>query len=58
MRLTAVEIWKGPPPVARQDPTGLIRTVTHPQNFDPKFVLSTRNAGTGDGAEIEEMANQ
>ena len=30
---------------------------TH-KTFNPKFILSTRNAGMGDGAETEGMANQ
>ena len=30
---------------------------TH-KHFDPKFILSIRNAGTGDGAETEGMTNQ
>jgi hypothetical protein len=28
------------------------------KTFDPKFILSTRNAGIGDGEETEEMAKQ
>ena len=30
---------------------------TH-KTFDPKFILSTRNAGMGNGTESEGMANQ
>ena len=31
----------------------VIETPTHPQRFNPKFILSTSNAGIGDGAETE-----
>jgi hypothetical protein len=31
--------------------------LTHSQNFHPKFILSTRNAGIGDGAEAVRMVN-
>jgi hypothetical protein len=31
--------------------------LTH-KTFNPKFILSIRNAGSGDGAETEKMANQ
>ena len=40
---TPVEQWRHQP--------------TH-KTFNPKFILSTRNAGMGDGAEIEGKANQ
>ena len=34
------------PPVARQGPSGSIRTPNHPQTFKQKFVLSKRNTET------------
>lgn len=46
-------------PVARQESSRMIGTpnLTH-KTFNPKFVQSTRNAGNGDEAETEGMANQ
>jgi hypothetical protein len=37
--------WKRLSSVTTQDPSGAITPPTH-KNFDSKFVLSTRNAGT------------
>jgi len=45
---------KRPLPVARQDSQWSDRDKT----FDPKCILSKRNAGKGNGAETEGMANQ
>jgi hypothetical protein len=45
-----------PREAARQE-IGVKGTPTHPQTFNPKFILSTRNVGIGDEAETEEMTN-
>ena len=45
-------LWSG------RNPSGAIGTPTHPHNFDPTCILTTNNAGTGNGAETEGMVNQ
>ena len=48
----AISCCQAGTPVERQR-----HQLTH-KTFDPKFIPSTRNAGTGDGAETEGIANQ
>jgi hypothetical protein len=43
------------PKEAHRKPSG--QQPTH-KTFNPEFILSTRNAGTGDGAENERRANE
>ena len=50
---------KRPPPVARQKPQWNDRdTNSNHKTFYSKFIPSTRNSGTADGAEIQRMATQ
>jgi hypothetical protein len=57
-----IQNLKRPPSVARQDPQWSDRVTnppTHPKKpFGSKLILSTRNAGTRDGAETEEIAKE
>jgi hypothetical protein len=40
------------------NPSEVIGTLTHLQNFQPQMYPPYKNAGTGDGVETEVMANQ
>jgi hypothetical protein len=41
-----------------RNPSRVGETLTTHKTFNSKFILFTSNAGTGDGAETEGMANQ
>ena len=49
--------WRGQPLYPDKNSSGAIETPNHPPNFYPKFIMTTRNASMGEGAETEGMTN-